>query len=392
MSQTQKIWFNHRGMFPDSPPVPTDDEIRVQLAAATCPLNDIIVSRANEGNMRTLQRFAFTIYKRFNRCARGCNFGIYCPPGQGKTFIVKRFAETIGIPFIFVQSPILDSPYMLFELICDAFTKMGTPIVPHKTKESDYALPPCIVFFDEAHMLKDSLMKGSLLNAMEPDDGYMVVKYPGTKGDVQRIDCYNVCWIAATTERGDLFDAFEGRLTTPIEWMPATEAELPFIVKAGLDSKFKKGEISIAPPFDVCKLISEYQKVPRLAIHGFGVKVIQQKDFDPTCSWEDACKLVAKDIGLNEFGFTVKQMDILRALAKRPIAEGRLAGVARCRLAQVKQFELPALSQYTDGGPYVVSVSGRGICLTRAGLKLLEKMNIAHGGDRITAEYFESKR
>ncbi len=111
----------------------------------------------------------------------------------------------------------------------------------------------------------------------------MIIKHPGAKGDVQTVDCFNVCWIAATTEKGDLFDAFETRLSTSIEWVAASEEELPFIIKAGLDGKARQGEVPFAPPLEVCHLIAKYQKVPRLAIHGFGVKVIQHKDFVPEC-------------------------------------------------------------------------------------------------------------
>lgn len=373
---------------------PTDDEIRLSLSEnnARCDLNRIIVSTANEGNIRTLRRFLFTMYKRFNRSPRGCSFGIYCPPGQGKTFIVKRFAETAGLPFVFVQSTMLDSTYMLFELMQEACVKAGTPLVPMKTKHADYTAPPMLVFFDEAHTLNRTLMKGGLLNAMEPDDAFMVCKFPGTKGQQFIVDCKDVGWIAATTERGDLFDAFESRLPTPIEWVPASEAELPVIVKAGLDAKVKAKECPFAPTLDVCELICKYQKVPRLAIHGFGVKVIQQKDFMPSDTWEEACKTVANDIGLDEWGMTTRQVAIMSALGQRPIAEGRLPEVARCRINQVKRFELPGLMNYYNGGPFVVSVTGRGMCISRAGLAELDKRRIHHKGERITAEYFESKR
>ena len=97
-------------------------------------------------------------------------------------------------------------------------------------------------------------------------------------------------------------------------------------------------------------------------------------------------------MGLNEYGLTKKQTDILHSLGQRPIAESRLAEIAKCRIAQVKKYELPALMQYNNGGPFVVSVSGRGMCITRNGLLMLEKMGMDHKGDKITAEYFESKR
>lgn len=392
--QLEALYYNIDPAKKHLPRKPTDDEIRVHIAEnnQNCKLNKIVVNKANEGNMRTLRRFAFTAFKRQTRSCRGCNFGIYSPPGQGKTFIVKKFAETLDIPFVFVQSPILESTHMLFEQISGIFSKTMTPLVALQNDNCDYIIPPCIVFFDEAHELKSSLMKGALLNAMEPNDGIMIIKQPGTKGETLRVDCKNICWIAATTERGDLFDAFESRLTTAIEWTSSEGEELYQIIKAGLDQKYSTRELPFSPPIEVCKLIAKYQKVPRLAIHGFGAKVVQHKDFSPSCTWEECCEIVASDMGLNEYGLTKKQTDILHSLGQRPIAESRLAEIAKCRIAQVKKYELPALMQYNNGGPFVVSVSGRGMCITRNGLLMLEKMGMDHKGDKITAEYFESKR
>lgn len=394
--QLQKVFFDptpNRAM-KHLPPKPTDGEIRMALSEGNpnCPLNDVVVSTKNQGNMRNLRRFAFSAYRNPSRSCRGCNFGIYSPPGQGKTFVVKKWAKTIGIPFIFVQSPSLESTYMLFELIKDAFEKFGTPLVQENNPKRDFYLPPCIIFFDEAHELKSGLMKGSLLNAMEPDDAMMIVKQPGPKGDIIRVDCWEVCWVAATTDRGDLFHAFESRLPTPIEWHPSEKDELTNIVKAGLKKKVTNGELDQCPPDHICELISNYQKVPRIAIHGFGTKVVQQKSYMPYNSWEECCQIVANDLGMNEFGLTHKQIAILSALGQRPIAESRLSEIARCGLAQVKKYELPGLMQYNGEGPYCVSVSGKGMAITLKGLDLLEKMNINHNGRKITAEYFESKR
>lgn len=395
-TQQQKAFFDRTDdrSFPHLPEAPSYAEIRTALAEnnRSCPLNEVVVSSANEGNMRTLRRFAFSAYRNYNHSCRGCNFGIYSPPGQGKTFVVKKFAETIGLPFVFVQSPSLENAYMLFEQIRDTLAKSDIPLVEQNHKDYDYYIPPCIVFFDEAHELKNSLMRGSLLNAMEPNDAMLIFKTPGAKGDIVRVDCWEVCWIAATTDRGDLFDAFDSRLSTAIEWHPAEGDELTNIVRSGLRQKVKGGELPFCPPDEICRLIGSYQKVPRLAIHGFGTKVVQHKMYMPSCSWEECCEVVAGDIGMNEYGFTKKQVAVLTALGQRPIAETRLADIAQCRLAQLKKYELPGLMQYTGGGPYVVSFSGKGMCITKAGLDKLDKMGIGHNGRKITADYFESKR
>lgn len=175
------------------PEEPTENQIRMALSNnnENCPLNQIVISDLNEGNLRIFRDFAFTALKRFDRSLRGCNFGIYAGSGQGKTFVVKQFAKTIGIPFVFVQSASISNTWDLFEQIRDAFAEhkfsgdtlcrlncAWPPIVEWKNPEdgSDFTIPPCIVFFDEAHLIPRKMMKGGLLNAMERDDGMMSIR------------------------------------------------------------------------------------------------------------------------------------------------------------------------------------------------------------------------
>lgn len=382
-------------IYPHLPPKPSDDEIRVHLARnnRACPLNEIIVSEANETNFRALNLMCFSVLRKWDRNPRGNNFGMYCPPGQGKTFIVKRVAKTLGIIFVFVQSPSIDSNFTLFETIRAECQRYGTPLVGHKSpKGADFTLPPMMVFFDEAHKLPMGMMKGGLLNAMEPDDCIMVVKEPGQKGVSFTVDCTDVCWCAATTDRGDLFDAFEQRLLNPIQWAPATEKELPAMIKAGLDAKRRDGEVTLDIPTAACELIAKYQKVPRLAIHRFGLKVVQQKEFDPNSSWEECCKRIADMLDIDDGGLTKRQVALLSALGQRPIAEDRLGNVVGCRTKELQKHELPGLQQYYDGGPFVSTISGKGMCITAAGLEQLDKRGIDHGGEKVTAEYFEARR
>jgi hypothetical protein len=120
--------------------------------------------------------------------------------------------------------------------------------------------------------------------------------------------------------------------------------------------------------------------------------VVQQKAMMPSDSWEECCKLVAHDLAIDEWGLTRKQVAILAALGQRPISLAGLGNVAKCRAEQVRSMELPGLQQYTNGGPFVISLTGRGVCITEAGLRELEKRGLPHKGKKITAEYFESKR
>ena len=413
VQQYEKVFFDDtpdRAM-PFLNPAPTEEQIRVALSQNNrkCPLNDVIVSQHNEGNMRTLRRFAFTALKRSNRSCRGCNFGIYSGSGQGKTYIVKQWAKTIGIPFVFVQSASITDTWSLFEQIRIAFEQHkfrgdvlytppdGNPKFPKIVEwrddkhATDYTVPPCIVFFDEAHLIPKKMMQGGLLNAMERDDGIMAMRPAGVKSDALTANMKNVCWVAATTERGRLFDAMENRLGTAIEWQPATTSEIADIVKLRMGQYVAAGELPFTMPDEANELVAKYRRVPREAI-SFAQKVVQQKDMMPSDTWKDAVERVARDIGIDEYGFTLKQVAILSALGQRPIAESRLAGVAKCRDEQVQRFELPGLMSYDGEGPLVVVVSGKGMAITEAGLRELDRRGVPHKGKRITAEYFESRR
>jgi Holliday junction resolvasome RuvABC ATP-dependent DNA helicase subunit len=393
--QLMKIFWDHTRdrRNPSLPEPPTEGQVRASLAEnnQTCPLNDIIIGDENEGNMRTLRRFAFTACKRYNHSARGCNFGIFAQSGQGKTYVVKQFAETIGIPFVLIQSASLSDTWQLFREISEACEKAGTPVVDYKTDNSDYTFPPVMVLFDEAHQLPKKMMKGGLLNAMEPDDGYMLAKPPGMRTDSIVIDCKDVCWIAATTEKGMLFDAFSNRLGTYIEWRNAGTAQVAQIIQQKMDWRAKHKILPFSMPIDACEIVARYCRVPREAVN-FATKVVQQRDMMPADSWLEAAEQVAADIGLDEWGFTGKQIAILTACGQRPIALKSLPTVARCRIEQVEKYELPKLIGYYDGGPFLVPVSGRGMCITEAGIAELEKRSIDHKGNRITAEHFEKRR
>lgn len=408
--QLMRIFFdakNRNGL----PSPPADHEIRTFLSQnnSRCPLNQIIVSDDNEGNMRILRDFAYTALTRPNRSLRGCNFGIYSGSGQGKTFVAKQFAKTIGIPFVFVQASSLNDTYDLFLQIKAAFEdhviesddfydagKRGSklsPIVEWKNPKdnSDYTIPPCIILLDEAHSVKRKLMQGGLLNAMERDDGMMAMRGPGVSAEHQVVNMRNVCWIAATTERGMLFDAFENRLGTAIEWHHAGEEEITKIIKMKMNADFKNGELPFALDNEAATIVSKMMSVPREAIN-FASKVILRKSMFPSYSWIEVARGIAEDMGLDEWGFSRKQVDILTALGQRPIAESRLPAVAKCRIEQVQRFEMPKLMSYDNGGPLVVSIAGKGMCITEKGLGELDKRGIDHRGYKVTAEHFEDKR
>ena len=293
--QRQKIFFDPtpERKFPHLPTRPTKDQVSWELSKFNdeCPLNNIIVSEENEGNMRILRRYAFTSLKRFNRSCRGMSFGIYAQSGQGKTYIVKQWAKTIGIPFVFVQSGTLSGNYALYREIEDACEHYGTPLVP-QASETEFVVPPIIVFFDEAHSLNKRLMEGNLLNAMNFEDGRMNARSPGRNGRSVTVDCRNVCWIAATTERGRLFPAFESRFETHLTWQPAGPDEIFKIVRLNYPDM----------PHEASRLISKYCRVPRFSL-AFA-RQIQMEQAISKCSWSEAAATIAEDNGMDKIGRT----------------------------------------------------------------------------------------
>ena len=382
--------------YPTLPDRPTEETINLRFAPNNkqCPLNRIITGSLNEGKLRMYRRWAKAAHRRWDRNCRGFNHLITARPGQGKTFIEKCWAESIGIPFVFVQSGGLKDTWDLHQQIAKECEKVKLTLVPDKRldKKADFVYPPIIVLFDEVHETKMDLQKGPLLNPMEPDDGYMHIREPGQNGDRFVADCHNVCWVGATTDPQELFDAFRSRFLNEIQWASATGEELPAIIKAGLDAKVEKGELPFAAPLDVCRMITKYQTVPRLAIHSFGAQVILQKEEMKSYTWDEAVAQVASDFEYDKYGLTRRQVLILSALGQRPIAKARLGNICQCRTEEVESVELPGLQQYTNGGPFCTSVSGRGLCITEAGLAELDKRGIGHHGRKVTAEHFEAKR
>ena len=374
--------------YPNWPPRPTEKELIQKLESKSCPLNEIVVSEDNEGNMRTIRRNLFTAMKRYNHSMRGMSMGIFAGSGQGKSFIAKQIVKAIELPLVFLQASAIDDNYSIFSSMREVCEKHGTPMVPQAT-EYEFTCPSMVVVIDEAHALKPKLMKAGLLNAMEADDGWMACSVPGCS-DTLMVDCRNVCWIACTTERGVLFDAFCTRLATHINWNPAGEKEIADIVKRKMDKYANRNEIAFSLPLSAAELVAKYRRVPREAI-SFARKVIQEKDMYSSHSWEECVSVVASDMDINEWGMTSKEVAVLSAVGQRPISKNNLITIAACRIEELERYVLPPLFAHSNGGPLVVSTS-RGCTITRSGLARLDEMSVPNGGDSVTVEYYEEKK
>lgn len=377
--QRQKVFFNPTfGRRADLPAKPTEDQIRMMLAQnnVSCPLNRIVVSKKNEDPMHILRLSAFSAFGKVNHSVRGHNFGIYSAPGQGKTTVVKLWAETIGIPFVFVQSSALKSTWQLWQAIRAEFEKCGYPLVP-QTSEYHFGVPPCIVFFDEAHDLSPKLRRGGLLNPMEANDGWMVTSEEGKRNaQMYHIDCHEICWVCASTDPGIIFqtEAFYDRFANHLIWHSASKAELVKIVKNS------HPEI----PDTACERVAFYRKNPRKA-KAFAEQVKVQRQM-MGCSWDEAAKRIAQVNQIDEWGMGAKELLVLKALGQRPIAKQNLTAPAQCRKEELEKMILPDLLNEIDGRPPLVAITHKGCAITRAGLVELDLRGVPHKGDGVIAE------
>lgn len=359
-------------------PRPSDEDISMALAENNmdCPLNHLVVSEKNRKGMHMLRLLAFRAYRSHNHSCRGLNFGIYCGPGQGKTTIVKAWAETIGIPFVFIQSKALHGTWQLFEMIRAAFDKVGTPLVP-QTHQFHFALPPCIVFFDEAHSLSKELRTAALLNPMEGADGWLLTSPPGKNPRNHTVDCQQACWVAATTDPGTLYaesEAFFDRLSNHIVWHSADKNDLSLIVKANYPNF----------PMEACRQVAFYTRIPRQAI-SFALLVETEREMMKS-TWKEAAASVAEINGIDCYGMGYKQVDVLRALGQRPISKNNLCVPAKCRIEELETMILPGLLDDVTGRGSLIQVTSKGFAITKQGLSELNKRGIVNRGDEVSAE------
>jgi len=359
-----------------------------------CPLNKIIVCPENEGNMRELRTRAFTACKRYNHSPRFCDFSIFAESGQGKSFVVEQFAKTLDIPTVTIRGKSVTDTWGIFSEMRKVCEMRGTPLERQEnhSKGAIYTMPPMLVFWDEAHRIPKGLAEGELLPVMEGDRLMSITEPRTNPPHSMLVDCLDVAWIFATTEKGKLFHALRTR-SPQIEWQSSPPDVVARIVKQKLDDYDREGVVPFTMPIEACEVVAEYYRVPREA-RDFAVAVVLRKDMISSYTWNDAIQAVASDKGVGVDGFTDQEIDILTALGQRPMAQGRLSIPGRCQKEEIDDIILPRLLRNDSlgrGGPFAVPISGKGICLTEAALVVLDGRNIPHKGEKITAEYFETR-
>lgn len=323
------------------------------------PLNRFI---GNKEAKRRLGRAVFSALGKENRCCSDYSFALCGPASTGKTYLAKLFAESLEIPFVSIEPQSVRRVHDIFAEIEKACREHHEDIALVQNEDGGYILPPMVVFIDEVHNLRKSVVQG-LLKATEPNDRTMVTE------EGLQVCTSNVCWVIATTDRGDLFDAFDTRFQK-VNLRLYTKREMARIIKMN------------NPDWDdaTCLLVAKYNShVPREAL-AFARDMRVEHEMSGDVSWEQAAAAVAKDHGIDKWGMTEARVEVLKALGQRPISSTQLQYVVHVKEEELRKFVMPPLLARTPGSDPLVTVSTKGYTITLEGLAELGKRGLPHRG------------
>lgn len=316
----------------------------------------------NKEAKRRLSRAVFSALGKNNRCCADYSFALCGPASTGKTHLAKLFAASLEIPFVTIEPQSVRRVHDIFmevEKVCREFQD-DLEIV--QNEDGGYILPPMVIFIDEVHNLRKSVVQG-LLKATEPNDRSMVTE------EGFRVDTSHVCWMIATTDRGDLFDAFDTRFQK-VNLRLYTKKEMARIIKLN------------NPDWEdsTCMLVAKYNShVPREAL-AFARDMRVEYEMNGEVSWDEAAALVAKDHGIDKFGMTEARVEVLKALGQRPISAAQLQYVVHVKEDELRKFIMPPLLARTPDQQPLVTVSTRGYTITLEGIAELDKRGLPHRG------------
>ena len=360
--QKELIWFNKDEEGPS-------DQEKLELISQNNPDNPFNNFVGNENGVRRLLRAAYTAFGRYNRCCNDQNFALLGPASVGKTTMAKMYAKLIGIPFVEISPKRINKISDVIQCISDVLNNVSGVWQDSSGNEWEYTLslvnlgdgkrfcPPIIVFIDEVHALKNAIVQG-LLKATEKKDGILVDE------NGINLNCTNVCWVVATTDRGQLFDAFDTRFTK-INLEPYTLNEISKIISINYPDWSNK----------VCDLVAKYSGgVPREAI-AFAKEMCLEHAIRPD-SWENIALTVAKDNNIDEHGMSFQRLKILKFLKDAPVPKNRLAITLNCKEEELEKFILPPMLQFTLDRNPLITVTSKGYTITETGLEELRKRGV----------------
>jgi Holliday junction resolvasome RuvABC ATP-dependent DNA helicase subunit len=320
--------------------------------------NDKIVNR--------LIRIDFEALGRYNHLTNDLNIALFGSAGCGKTQLARRHNKARGLPFVEITPKAVRTNYDIFEAMKKAAVQKGIGLVEWG-KPNNYVLPPMDVFIDEVHALPSNIIQG-LLKATEHDDGIFITEGNRHRGSCT-IDCHNVHWIIATTDRGKLFDAFDTRFVKLALHMYSQETVAQIV-----HTYYPTWDI------EVCRRVAHYSsRVPREAL-AFAREM--ELEYNMThADWKAVAAKVAADNDVDEYGMTFQRLSVLRALAGGHVASNRLALTVGVRTEEMDKYIMPWLMESTDDQTPMVQVTSKGYSLTASGMKELEKRGIPYNSE-----------
>lgn len=317
-----------------------------------------------EAAKKKLGRAAVNALMRYDHRCRDIAWLLTGPSSVGKTTLAKLFAEILDLPYIEISPKAIGSVSDVFVQIAETLKnwKIPVPLVAHQ-RPQNYVLPPCIIFVDEVHALKESVQHG-LLKAVENKDAMLQIE----TGEV--LNTFNACWIIATTDSGDLFDAFDNRFCE-INLKPYTKAEIAQIVQKNYPEWSD----------ELCEIVAHYQsRIPRKALE-FAREIDMEKKQGNRAGFKRIAGEIAKENGIDEHGMSDRHIKILKLLGEAPVSKERMALLLNVKEKELVRRIIPSLMIETEDMPALITVSKSGYVITKAGLAELDKRHISYSED-----------
>lgn len=359
MGQKQLLFHFDPVLAPNSslPPAPSIKEC-LKLINSNNPDSPFSKYVGQEPAKRKMGRVLLSALQKPNHCASDVSWLLTGPSSVGKTTLAKIFAEILKLPFVEIHPKSIKSLKDIFNTVNEKLIERKPVLQMQEVADNHYMMPPCIIFIDEAHALPRSLQNG-LLKATEPKDRTLVTE------DRKTVDTKAVTFIMATTDAGDLFDAFINRFTE-INLSPYTKQEIAQIVRLNFPD-WTEVECGLAAHFQ--------PRIPRRAID-FAKEMQMEKDINPKRKWHQIAVQVAKENNIDEYGLPLKHLQLLKAVSVRPVSRERLTMLLNVKIKELSSYILPWLMNATVDNPALITVSTAGIRLTYDGFLELKKRKL----------------